>query len=60
VFSSQEIVNLKNSKGADTDAFITIHDVHDVFDLGFGEISIVEERQKGCLKKGNRFKHPFL
>ncbi|WP_342431034.1 YitT family protein [Neobacillus sp. FSL H8-0543] len=40
VISSQEIVKLKNIvKEADKDAFIAIHDVRDVFGLGFGEIS---------------------
>ncbi|MEH7123911.1 MULTISPECIES: YitT family protein [unclassified Bacillus (in: firmicutes)] len=40
VISSQEIVKLKKIvKEADSHAFIAIHDVRDVFGLGFGEIS---------------------
>ncbi|KAB2328502.1 YitT family protein [Cytobacillus depressus] len=40
VISSQEIVRLKKIvKEADKDAFLAIHDVRDVFGLGFGEIS---------------------
>ncbi|WNS75827.1 YitT family protein [Bacillus sp. DTU_2020_1000418_1_SI_GHA_SEK_038] len=40
VISSQEIVKLKKIvKEADPSAFIAIHDVRDVFGLGFGEIS---------------------
>ncbi|MBU8880565.1 YitT family protein [Bacillus sp. FJAT-29790] len=39
VISSQEVVKLKNIvKEVDKDAFIAIHDVRDVFGLGFGEI----------------------